>query len=99
MYRRTDEQREKHRIKMKIWRSENRERARAYDRMYWKKIKAEKYRIKRMGDKHCRLCGIKLASVYGGYRTRFYCRNCVDRGDAKKHRDRLAMKRFYDKKS
>lgn len=90
----TAEQKEKHRLRMKKWRDENREHVRAHDRFYWKTVKSERNRKKRKVGKKCRLCEIKLDSVYGGYRTKRYCRDCIDRGIAKKHYCGLAQKRY-----
>ena len=85
---------EQNRIKQKKYRDKYREKVRAYDRMRYKLRRAEPSRIKRMGDKKCRICEIRLAGNFGGFGTKHYCRSCVDRGLAQKHSVREAMRRL-----
>lgn len=82
---------------MRMWREKNRDKLRQYDRARYHAVKAEKERIDRMGDKVCLTCGILLKSKFGAHKTRNYCRDCRDRGIAKRHAGMLATRRYRAK--
>jgi hypothetical protein len=91
-----EEQRKKNAEQMRSYRARHREQMQAYDRERYRKVKADRERQERMGDKHCRLCQIRLAGRYGAYGTREYCRGCRDSGDAKRHAAMLATRRWRE---
>lgn len=83
---------------MRIYREKNREKFREYDRKRWNESRGELERIKAMAGKKCRSCEILLSSQYGGFGTKFYCRGCVESGDARQHTCRTATQRWRRKK-
>ena len=89
---------EEQRIYMQAYRERNREKMREYDRKRWEESRGELERIKAMAGKKCRSCDILLSSQYGGFGTKFYCRGCVESGDARKDTCRTATQRLRKKK-
>lgn len=89
--------REKQALKMRKYRATHREQMRAYNRQRYVRFKMEKLRIERMGDKRCRLCGIRLASQSGAFGAKFYCLGCVESRQAEKHYHREATRRWRER--
>lgn len=88
---------EQSRLIQKRFRARHAEKVRANDRLRYRLKRGEEARVKRMGAKHCRLCEIRLAGRYGGFGTKFYCRSCVDSGQAKRHSILMATRRYREK--
>lgn len=78
----------------RYWRR-NREKISAQRKKKYRECYAEARRVKKKGDKRCRACEILLASHLGGKGVKVYCRDCVDRGFARKHMNLAKTKRYY----
>lgn len=68
---------EQNAAKMRRYRAKHKERYNAYNRAYYKLHKAEKRRLEHMAGKKCKLCGIALTSISGGYGTKVHCYACA----------------------
>lgn len=88
---------EENTLRCRLYREKNRELIRSIKKSYYVRVQKEKDRIKRMGEKHCRICEILLKSTYGAYGTRKYCKRCVKEGRARKDSNRRSCKKYRGK--